>query len=118
PNTYPEFSAENPGVLVLGVPSSLPEGRAKTRTPRTFARRRTGQSGGAWVWGFSGVSGRFHLEEFRVAGGSAGDGLMALGRLCSVAVLAGCWLLASVGTGFSAKDSATTPSGLPGPRDC
>ena len=41
---------------------------------------------------------------------------MALGRFCSVAVLAGCWLLASVSTGFSAKDSATTTSGLPVPR--
>ena len=41
---------------------------------------------------------------------------MALGRFCSVAVLAGCWLLASVSTGFSAKDSASTTSGLPVPR--
>ena len=41
---------------------------------------------------------------------------MALGRFCSVAVLAGCWLLASLSTGFSAKDSATTTSGLPVPR--
>ena len=40
---------------------------------------------------------------------------MALGRFCSVAVLAGCWLLGSLSTGFSAKDSATT-SGLPVPR--
>ena len=41
---------------------------------------------------------------------------MALGRLCSVAVVAGCGLLASVSTGFSAKDSAITTSGLPVPR--
>ena len=41
---------------------------------------------------------------------------MALGRFCSVAVLAGCWLGASVSTGFSAKDSGTTASGLPVPR--
>jgi SH3-like domain-containing protein len=41
---------------------------------------------------------------------------MALGRFCSVAVLAGCWLVASVSTGFSAKDSAITTSGLPVPR--
>ena len=41
---------------------------------------------------------------------------MALGRFCLVAVLAGCWLGASVSTGFTAKDSATTASGLPVPR--
>ena len=41
---------------------------------------------------------------------------MALGRFCSVAVLAGGWLLASVSTGFTAKDSAITTSGLPVPR--
>ena len=41
---------------------------------------------------------------------------MALGRFCSVAVLAACWFFASVSTGFSAKDSATTTSGLPVPR--
>jgi SH3-like domain-containing protein len=41
---------------------------------------------------------------------------MALGRFCSVAVLAGCWLGVSVSTGFSAKDSAATTSGLPLPR--
>ena len=41
---------------------------------------------------------------------------MVLGRFCSVAVLAGCWLGASVSTGFSAKDSAITTSGLPVPR--
>src|SRR5437660_6271170 len=41
---------------------------------------------------------------------------MALGRFCSVAVLAGGWLLASVSTGFSAKDSPITTSGLPIPR--
>src|SRR6478735_2449392 len=41
---------------------------------------------------------------------------MALGRFCSVAALAGCGLGASVSTGFSAKDSATTTSGLPIPR--
>ena len=41
---------------------------------------------------------------------------MALGRFCSVAVLAGCLLGASVSTGFSAKDSAITTSGLPVPR--
>jgi SH3-like domain-containing protein len=41
---------------------------------------------------------------------------MVLGRFCSVAVLAGCMLGASVSTGFSAKDSAVTTSGLPVPR--
>ena len=41
---------------------------------------------------------------------------MALGRFSSVAVLAGCGLLASVSTGFSAKDSGATTSGLPVPR--
>ena len=41
---------------------------------------------------------------------------MALGRFCSMSVLAGCWLVASVSTGFSAKDSAVTTSGLPVPR--
>jgi SH3-like domain-containing protein len=41
---------------------------------------------------------------------------MALGRFCSMTVLAGCWLLTSVSTGFSAKDSAITTSGLPVPR--
>ena len=41
---------------------------------------------------------------------------MGLGRFCSVAGLAGIWLGASVSTGFSAKDSATTASGLPVPR--
>ena len=41
---------------------------------------------------------------------------MALGRFCSVTVLAGCWLGASVSTGFSAKDSGLTTSGLPVPR--
>ena len=41
---------------------------------------------------------------------------MALGRFCSMAVLAGGWLLASVSTGFSARISAITTSGLPVPR--
>src|SRR6476660_7327498 len=41
---------------------------------------------------------------------------MALGRSCSVVVLAGCMLGASVGMGHSAKDSAQTTSGLPLPR--
>src|SRR5476649_2400635 len=41
---------------------------------------------------------------------------MALRRFCSVAVLAGLLLGASVSTGFSAKDTATTTSGLPVPR--
>ena len=41
---------------------------------------------------------------------------MELGRFCSVAVLAGSMLAASVSTGFSAKDSAVTTSGLPVPR--
>ena len=41
---------------------------------------------------------------------------MALGRFCSMAVLAGCWLAASVSTGFSAKESGSTTSGLPVPR--
>ena len=42
--------------------------------------------------------------------------MMALGRFCSVVVLAGCMLGASTGSGFSAKDSARTSSGLPLPR--
>ncbi len=41
---------------------------------------------------------------------------MALGRFCSIAVLAACWLGASIGTGHSAKETATTSSGLPVPR--
>ena len=41
---------------------------------------------------------------------------MALRRFCSVVGLAACWLIASVSTGFSAKDSATNSSGLPVPR--
>src|SRR5476651_1545265 len=41
---------------------------------------------------------------------------MALRRFCSVVVLASCVLGASVSTGFSAKDTATTTSGLPVPR--
>src|ERR1700719_3276158 len=41
---------------------------------------------------------------------------MALRRFCSAAGLAGVLLGASVGTGFSAKDSTTTASGLPVPR--
>ena len=41
---------------------------------------------------------------------------MALGRFCSVVVLAGSLLAASTGTGFSAKDTAQTTSGLPVPR--
>src|ERR1700761_9236228 len=41
---------------------------------------------------------------------------MAWGRFCSVAGLAGAMLGASVSTGFSAKDTATTASGLPVPR--
>lgn len=41
---------------------------------------------------------------------------MALGRFCLVAVLVGGWLGASVTTGFSAKDTAVTSSGLPVPR--
>ena len=41
---------------------------------------------------------------------------MALGRFCSMAVLAGCWLGASVSTGFPAKDSGSATSGLPVPR--
>src|SRR5476651_2362249 len=41
---------------------------------------------------------------------------MALRRFCSMAVLAGCILGASVSTAFSAKDSALTTSGLPVPR--
>lgn len=41
---------------------------------------------------------------------------MAWGRFCSVAGLAGALLGASVSTGFSAKDTATTASGLPVPR--
>jgi SH3-like domain-containing protein len=47
---------------------------------------------------------------------SAGDELMAFGRFCSVAVLAGSLLGASVSSGFSAKDSTLTTSGLPVPR--
>jgi len=41
---------------------------------------------------------------------------MALRRFCSVVVLVGVWLGASVNSGFSAKDSALTTSGLPVPR--
>jgi SH3-like domain-containing protein len=41
---------------------------------------------------------------------------MAWGRFCAVAVLAGGCLGASVSTGFTAKDSALTTSGLPVPR--
>jgi SH3-like domain-containing protein len=41
---------------------------------------------------------------------------MALGRFGSVVVVAGCMLCASVTTGFSAKDSSATTSGLPVPR--
>src|SRR5258708_8175705 len=41
---------------------------------------------------------------------------MALGRFCSVVVLAGCVLGASISSGFSAKDSTLTTSGLPLPR--
>src|SRR3981189_1215322 len=41
---------------------------------------------------------------------------MALGRFCSVVVLAGSALGASISPGFSAKDSAQTTSGLPLPR--
>ncbi|WP_407177654.1 SH3 domain-containing protein [Bradyrhizobium sp. STM 3562] len=41
---------------------------------------------------------------------------MALGRFCLVAVLVGGWLGASVTTGFSAKDTIVTTSGLPVPR--
>ena len=41
---------------------------------------------------------------------------MAWGRFCSVAGLAAALLGASVSTGFSAKDAATTTSGLPVPR--
>lgn len=41
---------------------------------------------------------------------------MVLGRFCKLAVLAGGMLGASVGTGYSAKDTAQTTSGLPLPR--
>ena len=41
---------------------------------------------------------------------------MALRRICSVLVLAGSMLGASVSPGFSAKDSPVTASGLPVPR--
>ena len=41
---------------------------------------------------------------------------MAWGRFCALVVLAGGWLGASVSTGFTAKDSALTTSGLPVPR--
>ncbi len=41
---------------------------------------------------------------------------MALGRFCSAVVLAGGLLGASVTSGFSARDSALTTSGLPVPR--
>src|SRR5246127_1129375 len=41
---------------------------------------------------------------------------MALRRFCSVMVLAGGLLGASISSGFSAKDTAVTSSGLPGPR--
>ena len=41
---------------------------------------------------------------------------MALGRFCLVVVLAGAAMGASISTGFSAKDTAVTTSGLPVPR--
>src|SRR4030088_1948700 len=41
---------------------------------------------------------------------------MALRRFCSAVVLAGCMLGASISSGFSAKDSVVTTSGLPLPR--
>src|SRR6185437_6935145 len=41
---------------------------------------------------------------------------MALGRFCLVVVLAGAVMGASISTGFSAKDTAVTTSGLPVPR--
>ena len=41
---------------------------------------------------------------------------MALGRFCSVVILVGAWLGASVNTGLAAKDTALTTSGLPVPR--
>ena len=41
---------------------------------------------------------------------------MGLRRFCSVVVLAGCALGASITAGFSAKDTAVTSSGLPVPR--
>src|ERR1700687_1774862 len=41
---------------------------------------------------------------------------MALRRFCSLVVLAACLLGASIGPGFSAKDSAVSASGLPVPR--
>src|SRR5277367_6739834 len=41
---------------------------------------------------------------------------MALGRFCLAVVLAGLLLGASAGSGFAAKDSALTTSGLPVPR--
>jgi SH3-like domain-containing protein len=41
---------------------------------------------------------------------------MAFGRFCSLVVLAGAWLGASVNSGFTAKDTALTASGLPVPR--
>src|SRR3981189_272750 len=41
---------------------------------------------------------------------------MALRRFCSAVVLAGCMLGASISSGFSAKDSIVTTSGLPLPR--
>src|SRR3954447_1989413 len=80
-------------------------------TTRSGERPRRGT--GTGVFGRKqGVSTR----RIRVGSISAGDGLMALGRFCSVAVLALCWLGASVSTGFAAKDNATTSSGLPVPR--
>src|SRR3979490_3382270 len=41
---------------------------------------------------------------------------MELRRFCSAVVLAGCMLGASISSGFSAKDSVVTTSGLPLPR--
>src|ERR1700693_3011822 len=41
---------------------------------------------------------------------------MGLRRFCSVLVLAGCVLGGSISSGFSAKDTAVTSSGLPVPR--
>jgi SH3-like domain-containing protein len=46
----------------------------------------------------------------------AGDGLMALGRFCALAMLACGWLSASITAGVAAKDVAGNTSGLPIPR--
>src|SRR5215467_11889843 len=63
PKTCLGFSAENPGVLVLGVPSSLAEGRAKTRTPRTLASRGATKSEAQGFGVFRALAGGFNSKN-------------------------------------------------------